>query len=116
MFLFPTVYCILVAFQSPETVNDPGVILVPKTFSFESIKIVWDVLDMGNAYLYTAISTVFSTIGTVISCSLVGYSLARYQYKEKFLVFFIVLLMIVIPPQTFKLCRIIRSDPTSMNC
>lgn len=108
LFLFPTVYCILVAFQSPETVNDPGVILVPKYFSFESIKIIWDVLDMGNAYLYTAISTIFSTIGTVISCSLVGYSLARYQYKEKFLIFFIVLLMIVIPPQTLQTAQFLN--------
>ena len=108
LFLFPTIYCLLIALQSPDTVNDPGVILVPKSFSFESIKIVWEVLDIGHAYIYTGVSTIFSTLGTVISCSLAGYSLARYNYKEKPIIFGIVLLMIVIPPQTLQTAQFLN--------
>lgn len=102
LFLFPLFYCIIFAFQSPETVTDPSVILIPKEFSLESIKTVWNVMNVGRAYSSTLISAVFSTVGTLFSCSLAGYSIARYNYKEKPLIFILVILMIVIPPQALE--------------
>lgn len=108
LFIFPLLYTISVAFMSPETVNDPGVLLIPRKFSLKSIKIVWKVLGLGSAMRQTLIVTIFSTLGTAFSCSLAGYSLARYKYSEKNLMFFIVLIMIIVPSQTLQTAQFLN--------
>ena len=43
--------------------------------------------------------TVMTTLGTVITCSLVGYSFARFEYRGRGLLFFITLATLTLPAQ-----------------
>lgn len=100
LFLFPIFYMSSTALQGPEAANDPSVIWIPKAISLVSIKGVIDVLDYWKSIGLTATIAIGSTIASVISCSLVGYGFARFDFKEKKFAFALVLLTIIVPPQT----------------
>ena len=89
-----------VAVRGPETVNDPSIVWIPRGISFESIKTAVEILEYPRAISVTLIISVFSTLGSLISCALVGYGFARFRFKEKNIAFAMVLLTIIVPPQT----------------
>ena len=99
LFLFPILYSVSLAIRHPNTVNDPSIIWIPKSISFESIKMALKLMHYGESLLLTFVMTFFSTIGTVLSCALVGYGLSRFKFKTKPFLWAIVILMIVLPPQ-----------------
>ncbi|MCQ2449249.1 MAG: carbohydrate ABC transporter permease [Clostridia bacterium] len=100
IFLFPVLYMISIAVRSPETVNDPSVIWIPRGISFSSIKTAVKILNYPRAILTTVLIAVGGTLGSLISCSLVGYGFARFNFKEKNIAFALVILTIIVPPQT----------------
>lgn len=100
IFLFPIIYMLSVAVRGPETVNDPSIVWIPRGISFESIKTAVEILEYPRAISVTLIISVFSTLGSLISCALVGYGFARFRFKEKNIAFAMVLLTIIVPPQT----------------
>lgn len=99
LFLFPLYYMLAVSLQRPDLAVDPTSVYVPKAFSLEAYKVAYQQLDYSHSALLSAMITVFSTVGVVISCSMTGYAFARFQFKGKSLIFGLVLLMIVVPPQ-----------------
>ncbi|MBQ7725952.1 MAG: carbohydrate ABC transporter permease [Clostridia bacterium] len=100
VFLFPVLYMISVAVRSPATVNDPSIIWIPREFSLGSIKTAVEILEYPRAIVTTVLIAVGGTVGSLISCSLAGYGFARFRFREKNLMFAMVLLTIIVPPQT----------------
>ena len=100
IFLFPVIYMLSVAVRGPDTVNDPSVVWIPREFSLDSIKTAIDILEYPRAITTTLIIALVSTAGSVISCSLAGYGFARFKFKEKNIAFALVMLTIIVPPQT----------------
>lgn len=100
LFLFPLFYMIITAFKSPESVYDPSVIWLPKSFSLQSITEMVDVLKYWDSMKLTFFISVLSTLGTMLSCSIVAYGLARFDFKMKYLIFGFVVLTIIVPPST----------------
>lgn len=99
LFLFPLYYMLVVSFQRPDLAIDPTSMYVPKAFSLDAYKAAFKQLDYVNSALLSLVITVFSTVFTLISCSLTGYAFARFEFKGKNTAFLFVLLLIVIPPQ-----------------
>ncbi len=100
IFLFPVLYMISVAVRSPDTVNDPSIVWIPRGISFGSIKTAIEILEYPRAITTTSVIAIGSTAASLISCTLVGYGFARYNFKEKGFMFAMVLLTIIVPPQT----------------
>lgn len=100
VFLFPILYMLSVSIRSAQSVTDPSVVWVPKQFSFESIKEAIDILHFKQSAFLSFLISFFGTLGSLISCSLTGYGLSRFRFKEKRILFAIVIVMIIIPPQT----------------
>ena len=99
LFLFPILYMLSLAVRHPMTVDDPSIVWLPKAFSLESIKAAAKYLRYGESFWLTFVITFFSTLASVISCSMVGYGLSRFKFKARKFLFAIVILMIVVPPQ-----------------
>lgn len=99
LFLFPILYMVSLALRHPLTVDDPSIIWLPKEISFESISKSAELMKYKDSFLLTFLITSLSTVGTVVSCSLVGYGLSRFEFKAKKFLFALVVLMIVVPPQ-----------------
>ncbi len=99
LFLFPVFFLISTSLQDPSSVNDPSVIFIPKKLSLESIKEMIDVLHYWDSALLTLEIAVFSTLASLISCSMVGYGFSRFKFRGKNLFFILVILTIVVPRQ-----------------
>lgn len=98
VFLFPVLYMISVAFRSPESVNDPSIIWIPRSFSLQSITETMELMNYWHALTKSLIMTVIPTVCMVISCALVGYGFARFRFFEKNVAFLLVILTIIVPP------------------
>lgn len=108
IFLFPILYMISVAVRTPEAVNDPSSIWIPRAVSLESIKTAIKTLNYWNAVKKSTIITIGGTLGSLISCSLVGYGFARFKFKEKNILFILLVLTIIVPPQTILISSFIN--------
>lgn len=100
LFLFPLLYMIVTTFQSPETVNDPTIIWVPKQLSLAGITGGWKYLKFTDSSVLTAVITIFGTAASIVSCAMVGYGFARFDFPLKNAVFVLVILTIIVPVQT----------------
>ncbi len=100
LFLFPLLYMFITTFQDPATTSDPSVIWIPKSISFEGLSGAWESLNYKNTAPLTAIITIFGTGASIVSCSMVGYGFARFKFPLQNAAFVLVLLTIIVPPQT----------------
>jgi len=100
LFLFPIIFLITTSLQDPASVNDPSIIWIPKKLSLVSLKETIIILDYWRSAGLTIFVSVISTLCTLLSCSLVGYGFARFKFPGKNLLFMLVVLTIILPPQT----------------
>ena len=96
-FLSPFVYMLFSTFKtSAEAIAYPPS-LFPKEWQWENYAKAWDAQPFGKYLLNSVIVTVLNTLGTVLSCSLVAYGFARYNFKGKNILFMILLSTMMIP-------------------
>ena len=100
LFLFPLFYLIVRAFQDPVSSMDPMVVWIPKMLSLENMRSAVEMLQYKDSFLLSLSITLCSTAASLISCSLVGYGFARFQFFSRRLGFALVILTIIVPPQT----------------
>ena len=98
--LYPLIYMVSMAVRPQEEILDPSVIWIPRTLTLENIKSVMEIMDYGNSLVNTFFISVVSSLLSVVSCGIVGYGFARYNFKGKNLLFALVIFTIIVPPQT----------------
>ena len=99
LFLFPVLNMLITSFKSIATADDPTIVWLPKGLSLEGIKVSMEKLNYSQSAPLTLVITVFSTLCALVSCSLAGYGLARFNFPGKSVVMVAVILTIIIPPQ-----------------
>lgn len=100
LFVYPVIFMVSTGFQTPESINDPSVIMIPKEVSLASIKGMAKMLNYWESAGLTFSIAFFSTLAALVSCSLVGYGLSRFSFRGKGIIFALVVLTIIVPPQT----------------
>ncbi len=103
--LFPTLQQILMALRAPSDVNNPAVIWIPENWSIMNIKIASLVLDYKRAVFNTFKLSAISTVLQLGSTALAGYAFSRLRFKGSNILFILVILTIVIPPQALSLAQ-----------
>lgn len=103
--LFPTIQQILQALRAPEDVNNPAVIWIPEIWSLKNLELAVLVLDYKNALFNTAMLSFISMILQLFSTALAGYAFSRLKNKVTNILFILVILTIVIPPQALSLSQ-----------
>ena len=68
-------------------------------FTLANYKNVFNSIPVSTYFLNSMIVAVISTVGQVIISALSGYAFARFDFKGKNLLFFIILLTMMVPPQ-----------------
>ncbi|MFT3951852.1 MAG: carbohydrate ABC transporter permease [Oscillospiraceae bacterium] len=97
--LYPLMFMLSTAFRPNEQMNDPTIVWLPKSLTIDNIKRVWDLIDYPGTMLDTVTLNIGASILQVGTCALTGYGFARFKFKGRNLMFAIVMLMIVVPPQ-----------------
>lgn len=101
--LYPIIQQLLQAFRAPEDANDPSVIWIPKLWSLKNFKIASIVLEYWHSVFNTLKISLISMILQIGSTALVGYAFARLKFKGSNVLFLLVILTIIIPPQALSL-------------
>lgn len=98
--LYPLFYIFSMAFRPVDQLLDPTIVWIPRTITFENIAKVWERINFPGALMQSVIISVSSSLIQIASCALTGYGFAKFKFKFKGLFFGMVLLTIIVPPQT----------------
>lgn len=97
--LYPLLFMISAAFRPRADMNDPTIMWIPRTFTLSNIKDTMRAMDFWNTLGNTMVLNIGCSLVQVITCAITGYGFARYNFKGKNILFFIVIMMILVPPQ-----------------
>ena len=97
--VFQLAYMVSYAFRPNAEMTDPSVVWIPKTFTLENFKNAYNLLDFGASLLNTVSVQVISGLIEIISCSFVAYGLSRTRFRGIGIIFAMVMVMILLPPQ-----------------
>jgi multiple sugar transport system permease protein len=103
--LFPTIQQIFMALRAPEDVNNPAVIWIPEIWSLKNIRIAALVLDYRNALFNTFKMSFIAMILQIFSTALAGYAFSRLRFKGSNILFILVIITIIMPPQALSLAQ-----------
>lgn len=101
--VYPVLYMLSCAFRDSADMNDPSVMWIPRHFTLNVIKDTVKAMDLGNTLKNTFFLNVGCSVVQVISCAVTGYGFARFDFRGKKILFAIVIMMILVPPQVISL-------------
>ncbi len=102
--LFPTVFCDL------EDLGNPDVIWIPIKQSVLSFTAAWRLM-MKNGWMTMVYTIGYSAVIMLVEVfvsAMIGFSLARVKFKGSNVVFFLVILVFLVPPQALLLSQYIH--------
>ncbi len=97
--LYPIIIMLSISFRAGSELYDPTVIWIPKNITIRNYLTIWNELDISSSLIQSAVASIFSTLFQLISCLLAGYGFARFKFPAKKLLFGVLLLTIIVPPQ-----------------
>lgn len=99
--LYPLLMKVSLAFMDQQDMYDTSVMLVPKHFTLDNIKIVWKHMNYIKSSSISMAMAVAITFFQLISCTLVAYGFGRFEFKGKKVLFGLVIFTLLVPPQTY---------------
>jgi multiple sugar transport system permease protein len=97
--LYPLIFMLSTAFRTRADMSDPTVLWIPRHFTLQNLRDAMLTMDYWNTFRNTMVVNIGCSIIQVFSCALTGYGFARFKFKGQSVLFFIVVLQILIPPQ-----------------
>ena len=101
--LFPQLNKIIIAFRSQADLVDSSIIFFPKHFSVSAFEEAWVNMEYVSALFKTLLVCTISALLHVASCTLTAYSIAKFDYRFKGLVYGCVILTFLVPPSLISL-------------
>ena len=94
--VYPFLWMVSASFKTQQEIY-AGLNLLPESLLWENFERAWNVANMGRYFVNTTIITVGSIAIVLVSVSLMGYVLGRYQFPGKKIVITIFALTIFLP-------------------
>ena len=101
--LFPFFSKIAGSFMGPEDFVDATVRLIPKHFTLDIYKAIWEENQYLSAFFNTLTLSLSTALIQTFVCCFVAYGLAKFKFKGNGLVFLAVIFSLAIPHQTIQL-------------
>ena len=128
LILQPILNKISVSFMTEQDLYNPIVISIPEHFTTENYKLAADIMQYSKGLRNSLIISLTIAVLQITMCTLVGYGFARFAFPFKKLLFALVILVILVPPQTissslhlhfrffdiFGLIELIRGEPLNL--
>jgi multiple sugar transport system permease protein len=97
LFLFPFFWTLTSAFKAEAELHAYPPVWNPSSFSLSNFIEAWTSQPFTQYFFNSMIVVVGTTIGQLISCSLVAYGFARFKFKGRDVLFIILLATMMIP-------------------
>lgn len=96
----PLLNKISLSFMEERDLYDSTIVSIPRNFTTANYKLVAQLTSYWKALGTTTYISLIVSVFQVAAATLVGYGFARYKFPLKNFWFFMVILVIVVPPQT----------------
>ena len=96
----PLLFIVSTSFMEYKDMMDPTTIYIPKNPTLGNYELAFDTLGYFVAFRNSFFLSLILTAVQLFTCSLVGYGLARYRFKEKGVIFGVIIMTLIIPIQT----------------
>lgn len=100
LILYPTLVKLSVSFMPEQDIYDVTVRYVPKSPTLENYKTVLSAMRYNKAFWNTFKLSTLTSVMQLISCTVIGYGFARFRFKGRGVLFALVILTMIVPPQT----------------
>lgn len=97
--MYPLLYMLSMTFRVTDDLYDPSVIWIPKSFTLENLKTVFEVMHYPESLKNSLLLDIGSSVIQLLSCAAVGYGFSRFEFKGKSILFGFLVFSIIIPPQ-----------------
>lgn len=101
--LFPQLNKIIISFRSQSDLIDSSIIFFPKHFSIASFIEAGTNMEYFTSLFKTIFLCTISALLHVFSCTLTAYSIAKFEYRFKSIVYGCVILTFLVPPSLITL-------------
>ena len=98
--MYPILYMLAHAFIDPSEALDPSILWLPKTLSSENFARAFEVLEYPRAFMCSFLVLIIPALIEVFTCAVAAYGFSRFNFKGKGIFFAIVILTMIIPPQS----------------
>lgn len=99
VYLYPLIYMIVSSLMSSSDLVNPTVKWVPTTFYIGNFKIAIKVLEVSKAIFTSVYMAAIPAILQTVSCAIVGYGFARFEFPLKKLWMVLLIAAFIIPVQ-----------------
>lgn len=95
--LLPFYWMIASSFKTPENIFSYPLQWIPNPINWQSYPTAWASQDFTRYFLNSTFVAVEITVGNLLFASLAGYSLAKFRYKGRNLLFLLILSTMMLP-------------------
>lgn len=99
IYIYPILHMISSSMMSLDDLLDSSIKWIPSSLNFSNFLQAGQSMDFWNALWQSIVIAGLPTICNMISCSITGYALARFNFKGKTIVMGIIILTFVLPSQ-----------------
>ncbi|AUD66185.1 ABC transporter permease [Tenericutes bacterium MZ-XQ] len=96
-FIYPFIYLALTSLQSPADVIDTTVGLIPSSLYLDNFSKAYQTIGFFDALVDSIRISLLPSLAQVFSTALIGYGLARFEFKMKKTVIVLILITFIIP-------------------
>jgi len=96
-FMAPFLWMLVTALKSPGEVNSYPPIFIPRSFQWHNFIDAWRSQPFDIYLKNSLLVTVLTTVGQVVSCSLIAFGFARYDFRFKNILFMLLLASMMLP-------------------
>lgn len=101
LIVYPLIVKLTNSFMSQQDLIDGTVRFIPKNFTWFNYKTVIEYTNFYEGLKNTFFVSLLCGVLQMIVCTVIGYGLARFNFKGKGIIFALVVFTILIPPQTY---------------
>jgi ABC-type glycerol-3-phosphate transport system permease component len=95
--VFPLLWMLAAALKTNAEIIDPQSSLIPAHPQWSNLVTAWQTAPFGRFFINTAIFSVLTTLGQIITGMLAGYAFAMFDFPAKRVLFYLVLSGLMIP-------------------
>ncbi|MCD7779434.1 MAG: carbohydrate ABC transporter permease [Candidatus Gastranaerophilales bacterium] len=97
--LLPFLYMLSLSFMTDKQVFSGTISFLPSPFTTENYKYVLKNANIFQYFFNSMFVAILTTMGQVVISAMAGYAFARFKFRYKEILFFLIIISMMIPPQ-----------------
>mgnify|MGYP004606263613 CR=1 FL=1 len=106
--IYPMLSHVFASFMPARDFYNSNIKYLPSSLVLDNYKKAWELLNYGSTVLNSVVLCLLSSVSQIIVCTMVGYGFARFQFRGKNILFMLLILGLVVPPDLLLIQRMFQ--------